>query len=416
MPTPILIPHGQRITRAETGAPNLAEAVELAIILPTFEERENVAEVIARLRLALVGIRWEAIFVDDDSPDGTAEEVLAHARQDTRIRLVHRIGRRGLSSACVEGALASSAPWVAVMDADLQHDERVLPRMLQEAKSGSLDIAVGTRHAQGGSMGCFQRRRVLLSRLGQAVSQVVCRAALSDPMSGFFLARRSFLLDCAPRLQRSGFKILLDLFASSDRPVRFAEVGYRFGERRHGVSKLDVTTAVEYLTLIVSKLTGGLLPPQLVVFAMVGLVGMIVHLLALAVLKNWEHEPFFRSEIIATYLAMTVNFMLNNRITFHDRSLHGMRLARGFASFTLVCSFGAWASVIFAQSLLRGGMVWYVAGLSGLVLSLGWNYSMSNLFTWREPRQGSSAAAANTRAQVTAASERLQPLHAERPT
>ncbi len=363
---------------------NSSEPIELSVILPTFQERENVPEVIALLRRAMAGIRWEAIFVDDDSPDGTAEAVLAHARQDARVRLIHRIGRRGLSSACVEGALASSAPWIAVMDADLQHDERVLPRMLQRAKSELLDLVVGTRHADGGSMGSFHKRRVLLSRLGRVVSQVVCRAEVSDPMSGFFLARRSFVVGCAPRLQRRGFKILLDLFASSERPVRFAEIGYRFRERRHGSSKLDVATAVEYLTLVVSKLAGDLLPPQLVVFALVGLVGMVVHLLALGVLKKWEHEPFFRSEMIATYLAMTVNFLLNNRITFHDRSLHGMRLLRGFASFTLVCSFGAWASVIFAQALLSAGMAWYVAGLSGMILSLGWNYSTSNLFTWRE--------------------------------
>ena len=384
------------------------------MVLPTFEERDNIAEVISRLHRTLAGMRWEAIFVDDDSPDGTAAEVLAHARRDAHIRLIHRIGRRGLSSACVEGMLASSAQWVAVMDADLQHDERRLPGMLEEARAGSLDLVVGTRNAQGGSMGSMRRGRVLLSSIGKRISQVVCRASVSDPMSGFFLARRSFVVQCAPRLQHGGFKILLDLFASSQDPVRFAEIGYCFGERRHGRSKLDVTTAVEYLTLIVGKLTGSVCPPQLVVFALVGLVGTAVHLIALGILSLWEHQPFFRSEMIATYLAMTVNFFLNNRITFHDRRLHGMRLLRGLASFTLVCSFGAWASVVFAQALFRGGMAWYLAGLAGLLLSLGWNYSMSNLLTWRAPRRELPASLESMRANVTNSPEAMNGAQAER--
>lgn len=365
--------------------------VQLSVVLPTYNERENVPEVIRRLSLALEGLRWEAIFVDDDSPDGTAEAVRAFARQDTRIRLLHRVGRRGLSSACVEGILAGSADWVAVMDADLQHDETVLPCMLQRARQELLDLVVGTRHADGGSMGEFARGRVLLSRLGERVSHTVCRCRVSDPMSGFFLARRSFVLACAPRLQSGGFKILLDLFASAEGPVRFAEVGYTFRNRQYGESKLDGNTAVEYASLIVNKLTRDHLPRHFVLFALMGAVGVAIHLACLDLLVRWEHEPFFQAQMLATYLAMTATYVVRNALAFRDRSLHGLQLLRGLFGFWVVCSFGAWGSVVFAQGLYKAGAAWWAAGMAGLALSSGWNYSMSRLLP-RQRRRRTAAA------------------------
>ena len=364
-----------------------AGPVQLSVILPTYNERENVPELLRRLALALQSLRWEAIFVDDDSPDGTAEAIRAVARQDTRVRLLHRVGRRGLSSACVEGILAGSADWVAVMDADLQHDETVLPRMLERARQEELDVVVGTRNADGGSMGDFAKGRVLLSRLGERVSHTVCRCHVSDPMSGFFVAKRSFVLQCAPRLQSGGFKILLDLFASAQKPVRFAEIGYTFRKRQHGESKLDGNTAMEYAALVLNKLTRDVLPTHMVLFAMVGTVGVAIHLACLDLLVTWEHEPFFKAQMLATYLAMTANFFFNNAITYRDRSLHGLRLLQGLLSFWTVCSFGAWGSVVFARSLFNAGAAWWVAGIAGLALSSGWNYFMSGLFTWQTYRR-----------------------------
>ena len=368
---------------AADGLASPAGPVQLSVVLPTYNERENVPELIHKLALALEGLCWEAIFVDDDSPDGTAEAIRDFARQDTRIRLLHRMGRRGLSSACVEGILASSADWVAVMDADGQHDETALPRMVQRARQELLDLVVGTRHADGGSMGDFARGRVLLSRLGERVSHAICKCRVSDPMSGFFVARRSFVLGCAPRLQRGGFKILLDLFATADAPVRFAEVGYTFRSRRHGESKLDGNTAIEYAALIINKLTRDLLPAHALLFAMVGTVGAAIHLACLGLLVTWRHETFFQAQIVATYVAMTANFFVNNAVTYRDRSLHGVRLLRGLISFWAVCTFGAWASVVFARGLFNAGAAWWIAGIAGLALSSGWNYSMSNLFTWQ---------------------------------
>ena len=366
--------------------------VDLAIVLPTYNERENIPLMIARLDEALRGIAWEAIFVDDDSPDGTSDLVRAHARQDLRIRLIHRIGRRGLASACIEGMMATSAAYVAVMDADLQHDETVLPEMLARLKQDSLDIIVGTRNGCGGSMGQFQRSRVWLSRIGQKISQSVCSCKLSDPMSGFFVTRRSFLLEIVHELQGGGFKILVDMLASSRRPVRVGEVGYTFGVRRHGESKLDVRVGVEYLFLVLNKRLGGVIPVQLALYLLVGALGLFTHLLSLFLLMHVFHMAFVPAQIAATFLAMIENFFLNNLITFRDRRFRGLHMITGGARFVAACSFGAWANVIFARALWQAGVAWYLAGLAGIVLGSVWNMSISSVFTWQTRKRSAPAA------------------------
>jgi dolichol-phosphate mannosyltransferase len=366
--------------------PFLQHRLDLAVVIPTYNERENVPELIARLEETLQGFSWELMFVDDDSPDDTAELISEYARSDRRIRLIHRVGRRGLSSACIEGILATTANYIAIMDGDMQHDETILPRMLNTLRQDSLDLVVGTRNAEGGSMGQFGKQRVLLSRLGQKVSNAVCQCEISDPMSGFFLFSRSFFLEVFRDLHGSGFKILVDMLSSAERPVRFAEVGYTFRSRKHGQSKLDVNTAVEYLFLVIDKLTGGIIPIRFVAFSLVGAAGAATHVACLGLFMFAFHWHFLAAQLAATYIAMTENFFLNNLITWRDRSLRGLRLVTGLASFWIACSFGAWANVIFARALLNAGAKWYLAGTAGILLSSVWNYSISNLFTWQKPR------------------------------
>jgi dolichol-phosphate mannosyltransferase len=366
--------------------PQLAN-LDLAVVLPTFKERENIAELITRLEKTLQGLRWEIVFVDDDSPDGTADVIRAHARRDPRIRLIHRVGRRGLSSACIEGIMATTASRIAIMDADMQHDETILPKMLAKLNAESLDLVVGTRNAAGGSMGEFSHQRVLLSNLGTKISHAVCRCNISDPMSGFFLIDRSFFMEVVHGLHLGGFKILVDVLASSTRPVRFGEVGYTFNQRKHGESKLDLNTGVEYLFLIINKFTNGLIPTRFAVFSLVGVAGLVTHFACLILLLKCFHLYFYTAQVIATYVAMTENFFLNNLITYRDRSLRGIRLLYGLISFCLACSFGAWANLLFARALLESGSRWYFAGLAGIILSSVWNYSISNLFTWQMPQK-----------------------------
>ena len=364
---------------------SLPRNASIAVVLPTFNERENISEVIERLSAALAGLDWELIFIDDDSPDGTSNLVRAYAGEDRRIRLIQRIGRRGLSTACIEGMMATAADYVAVMDADLQHDETILPRMLQRLRSEDLDIVVATRNADG-DMGEFARRRVFLSRMGRLISRIVSGSELTDPMSGFFVLRRSFFLEVVRGLHKGGFKILVDMLATSKRPVRLGEVGYSFRSRLYGESKLDASVAMEYLFLVLDKLTGGIIPTRFFVFALVGSSGLVVHFACLSLLYMRLHLSFTSAQAWATFAAMTGNFFLNNLITFRDRSLHGRYLLIGMFTFWLACSFGAWANVSFAGNLLHSGMPWYLAGLVGNILSAVWNYSISSIFTWQMPQ------------------------------
>ena len=360
--------------------------LELAVVLPTFNERKNVAVILDRLSSILQGVSYEVIFVDDDSPDGTADEVRRFGLDNPRVRLVHRIGRRGLSSACIEGMLATAAPYIAVMDADLQHDEAVLPVMLNRIKAENLDVVIATRNALGGSMGDFSAKRVRLSDSGRFLSNLVSHHELSDPMSGFFLLSRPYLEDVAHSLSGIGFKILLDLIASSPRPVRIGEVPYRFRQREHGESKLDILVGLEYLQLLLAKLVGDYVPVRFIIFGMVGSFGALVHLAVLFVSLNFLHQPFIVAQSVGTVIVMTLNFLLNNLVTYRDRRLRGMRLLGGLVSFYVACSIGAFVNVRVADFLAAGGWAWYTAGLVGTAIGSVWNYGVTAVFTWRNQR------------------------------
>jgi dolichol-phosphate mannosyltransferase len=384
-PTQLSAEADEKSTAIMEDGTKLEPAIELAVVVPTFNERENVPAVVAGLEAALTGIQWEVIFVDDYSPDGTADRIREMASTDRRIRVLERIGRRGLSSACIEGMLATPAPYIAVMDADMQHDESILPGMLERIKASHLDVVVGSRKAAGGSMGQFAADRVWLSNLGSRISRLVCHCDISDPMSGFFVVDRNYFFEVVRRLTGRGFKILVDLLASSQRPVRTAEVPYHFRNRARGESKLDVNVELEYLFLLIDKVIGNFVPTRFVLFAMVGCLGMFVHLAVLGFLYRGLNHTFAASQATATYVAMTSNFLINNVVTFRDRRLRGKRLIGGLFTFCAACSVGALMNVSFANFLHRS-LPWYLAGVLGTSISSVWNYGVNTVLTWRRKR------------------------------
>jgi dolichol-phosphate mannosyltransferase len=355
---------------------------ELAIIIPTLNERDNVPIVVERLNRVLFGIAWEAIFVDDDSPDGTAEVVRALGHRQSNIRCLQRLGRRGLSSACIEGILASAAPYAAVMDGDLQHDENLLPVMLAKIKADRLDVVVASRHIGEGGVGEWQKSRIMISDLANRLGRLVVKADLSDPMSGFFMIKRDAFAETMRSLSGQGFKILLDLFASAPRPLAFAEVPLTFRQRLHGESKLDAMVAWEYLMLLLEKLAGPAVPVRFLLFAMIGALGVGTHLLTLWFGTHVLLVEFAIAQAVATLVAMTGNFLLNNFFTYRDRRLRGRRLWTGLISFYAVCGAGAAANVGVASHLVYGQTSWWLAGLAGAAVSVVWNYAMSSIFTW----------------------------------
>ena len=353
-----------------------AAAAELVIVIPTLNERGNIRPLLALLDDALRNFRWEAVFVDDDSTDTTAAAVWAAG--DARVRCIQRIGRRGLSTACVEGALASDAPLILVMDADLQHDERIIPAMIA-AIEGS-DVVVGSRYIAGGSTGDWASGRVRISGVATALGRALCRADVADPMSGFFLIRRPAFLSAVRRLSGQGFKILLDLLASSPVPLRVVEVPYVFRMRQHGESKLDAMVAWEFGLLLLDKTIGRVLPVRFVLFVAVGTLGLALHLAVLRLALGWGFEA---AQILATVLAIGLNFLGNNWLTYRDKRLRGWRFVRGLASFYVICGLGAAANVGVANYAVAHDRSWWVAGLAGAALGSVWNYAVSSVYTWR---------------------------------
>jgi dolichol-phosphate mannosyltransferase len=365
---------------------NLFHPPQLAVIVPSYNERGNIELLYEKVALALGDTPWEMIVVDDNSPDGTADVVNELSRVYANIRCVRRFGRRGLASACVEGMAVTSAPYVAVIDADHQHDERILPTMLEKALAGA-DLVVGSRFAEGGSAGeGLSATRLSGSNFANKLAGMIAGQAVSDPMSGFFMMRREAALAAAPKLASDGFKILIDLIVTSARmgkPLKIAEVPYTFRPRHAGESKMNPLIVIQYLGLWVSKMTAGALPPSFLLFGLVGGTGVVVHLAALALFTSIFGQGFVVSQIAATLIAMGWNFVLNNNLTYADRKLKGTRLVTGFLSFCAICALGGIANISVANAIYQWDHQTFVAGLSGAIMSSVFNYAVTRSFTWK---------------------------------
>jgi dolichol-phosphate mannosyltransferase len=364
--------------------PKVAKAAPiLTIVVPTLNERDNIKPLIALLDAALPKVNWELMFVDDDSADDTAKHIRALALVDPRVRCILRIGRRGLSTACVEGVLACSAPFIAVMDADLQHDEALLPRMLEILEKENIDLVIGSRYAAGGGLGDWARNRARISQLGTKLARLICKQDISDPLSGFFMCRRDVVESAVRRLSGQGFKILLDLLASSSHPLRVRELPFEFRTRRYGESKLDTLVVWEYFALLADKIFGRVIPVRFALFALIGVVGLSVHMSILWGGLKLAALEFGVAQSLATFVAMTSNFFLNNILTYRDQRLRGWRIFRGLFTFYGICAIGATANVGIAFYLFNANQTWWVAGVLGVIVGAVWNYAMSSIFTWR---------------------------------
>ncbi|NJL31814.1 MAG: glycosyltransferase family 2 protein [Phycisphaerales bacterium] len=358
-------------------------SIQLAVIIPTLNEVGNIEPLLQRLDIALTGIEHHIIFVDDNSRDGTTELLRKLSQQRPNVRFIHRIGRRGLSSACTEGMLSTAAPFLAVMDADLQHDESLLPKMYDRVRQGDLDIMVASRFAKGADLGNFANNRQAISHTGIKLSQYLTKANLTDPLSGFFMLRRELLDEVVHNLSAQGFKILLDIFTSAGRPLKFEEVPLRFGERHSGESKLDTLVMLEFLMLLGDKTIGRWLPLRFILFIMVGLVGMGVHLVILATAFRMLGMSFYNAQILATVVAMLGNYHFNNQFTYRDLRLKGRKYWMGLLSFILACSLGALINLTIASYLYEQTIPWAMAGVLGAVVGSVWNYGVTSALTWR---------------------------------
>jgi dolichol-phosphate mannosyltransferase len=371
-----------------TFAPPLAVSHEalcapvLTVVVPTFNERSNIGSLAERLDRVLSGLDWEVIFVDDNSPDGTGDEVRAIGAYDRRVRLICRIGRRGLAGAALEGVLAAQGRYVAVMDADLQHDERLLPQMLRALQSGEADLVVGSRYIAGGAAAGLSADREVASRFAGTLAKLVLRVPVADPMSGFFMMPTDLAVALAPSLWNSGFKLLMDILLTSKGRVRVREIPYLFQARLHGSSKLDSSVVFDFLVLLLARATGNILPPRSLGFVFVGSTGVVTHMATLWLLFRTGFA-FPSAQVLATFTAMTGNYILNNALTYRDRRLPGLEALRGLLIFYVICAIGAVSNVAVASWIYAASPNWWLAGLIGAFIGAVWNYSISSALVWR---------------------------------
>jgi dolichol-phosphate mannosyltransferase len=366
-----------------TEGPGARNSPSVTLVVPTYRERENIPLVVSRLDELLSGWDWEVVFVDDDSDDGSAEVLLRLARCHPHVRFLRRVGRRGLASACLEGMASSSSDLFAVMDADLQHDESILPTMLAAFREDpGLELAVGTRYTAGGGVGNWSKWRQAVSRLATYIEKSLLRTALSDPMSGFFVIRRELYEGTVRRMTGKGFKILLDIVLSSGHELRTREFPYEFRARQHGESKLDLIVGFEYLYLLADKTLGRILPVRFVLYVLAGLTGLVLHLLLLGVLYRGAGVDFVVAQTLATIAAMGSNFLVNNSVTFRSSSLRGAALALGLVAYMAICGLGAVVNVQSAGYLFHHSIPWWFAGAAGALIGAVWNYAVSTQIVW----------------------------------
>ena len=361
-------------------------APDISLIVPTYNERGNIARLLDSVREALGDIPWEMIVVDDDSPDQTFDEVSLLAREEPRLRCLRRVGRRGLSSAVIEGALVANGAVIAVMDADFQHDERILRPMFDKLISTDADLVVATRYAEGGGIGDWDAKRARMSDFATRMANMLVGNQTTDPMSGFFMVRREIFSNLIYDLSQQGYKILLDIISSSPRRLRIEEVPYVFRTRQNGESKISMLVLAQFLFLIIEKLTRGLIPPRFALFSIVGGFGLLVHLTVLNLLKLGGFD-FLTAQVTATSVAMVSNFAMNNEFTYRDRRLTGISFYAGLILFCLVCSFGALANVGVANIAIHQFGNWSIAGLAGAIMGAVFNFSAATSLVWRRPRR-----------------------------
>jgi len=365
--------------------------VNLSVIIPTFNERDNVTEIVDRLSRALVDLKWEVIFVDDASPDGTESAVRELSKLDSRVRLIYRHNRRGLSSAVVEGILAASADIVAVMDGDLQHDESILPPMYSKVSLGEADLVSASRFLrEDGADGLSSKSRHQLSNSGVKLANKIFGLKITDPLTGFFVTRREVVVRALPNLSEVGFKILLDVIVSSKPAPVVAEEPFKFRERIHGESKLDNRVLYDFLLFIIEKKISRYipLPATFISFALINSVGILVHMAIFWLAFLGLETSFFAAQLFGTGVAMTFNYTANNMLTFRSRRLKGVKFYLGFILFVCLCSAGVYAnigvsSMIHAQ---YSGLTALLPAMAGALITVVWNYVASHAFVWSRER------------------------------
>lgn len=385
-----------------TEDPPHSDAVPVvSVITPTFNEADNVPLLVERLHRALDGIPHEIVVADDDSPDRTWEVAEELAVDDPTITVMRRFHDPGLSASVLDGMSVARGQTLAVIDADLQHDETILATMVERVRSGAADVCVGSRSTVGGGYGDWTTSRRLVSWVATLIARLLLRVPVSDPMSGYFVVSRRAYEDTAPRINPQGFKILLE-FIGRNRDLRVEEVGYEFSRRIHGETKLNRSVIRSYLLGVAELRVGRQVDPVFLLYVLVGIIGLVVNSVAFTAAEalgfpvvttglNEEIDPIATSFIFSLQLSIVVLFVLNNEFTFWEQRYRGWSLLPAFVVYEAMTLVGTGVHIaVFTFLQETGFLLTFLDGatrtvhnLIGAVVALIINWYLNTTYLWR---------------------------------
>ncbi len=360
---------------------------DLSVVIPSYNEAENIPVLLDRLAAVLQHLDYEIIVVDDDSPDGTWQIVQAIGASDPRVRLIRRTAVKGLSSAVVAGLRESVGRCMVVMDADLQHDEQIIPAMYQRVIADQHDVCVGSREAEGGSYGTWSYSRRIVSAGARMLANLALGRLTRDPMSGFFALSHTYFDATVDKVNPQGFKILIEFLARGKNP-KVCELGYEFGNRLHGQTKLNSSVAIDYLLALVDLRFGWFVPHQFVKFGLVGLLGSIINFLGFATVQGMGFSVTL-AVLVGVELAIIWTYLGNNFFTFTPMTFRGRDLAIGFLHYQAVCCYGLVVQLAVVRLVLseypamsNSLFTLYLTYLVAVVFAAVGNFFLHSYYTW----------------------------------
>ena len=360
----------------------------ISIVIPTFNEVKNIIPLLKKLLSFFHEYDYEIIIVDDDSPDGTSEEVEKYIKDKKTIKLITRIGRSGLSSAIKEGLIFAKGKYLLVLDGDGQHHPSFVLKMVDEIKQNKSDIVIGSRFLPSSKLEGLSNKRSLGSKIANKFASISLHknySKLTDYLSGCFCLNRESTKNLIRKIEINGFKFLYELLSVSKGKLMVKEVPLIFKERRFGNSKLDLAIIWDFLISIIHNFTLRIIPRRAVSFGLVGLSGVFVQLGMTSFLTNVFLMGFYDALPIAVVFAATSNFLINNQVTFRSNRLKNFALLIGLLKFLIVSSLPVIANIGITTAFynyISADTV--IAQIAGIGIVYAWNYLASSSFVWNK--------------------------------
>ena len=358
---------------------------DLSIVIPTFNEASNITLIVdAVMNVLDKRVSYEIIIVDDDSQDKTWKIAEDYTSEYENITCFRRIAKNGLSSAVIDGFMLANGKYVGVIDADLQHDESILIKMHDYCNKGA-DLVIGSRYCEDGSTGSWGAGRKLISKIATKMSQYITSIHTTDPMSGFFVIKKSLFLKVVDKLHIKGYKILLDIISQLDaKETKIVEVPYTFKNRINGESKLSPEVVMQLVDFIYLKAAGNYIPIDYLKFLSVGAIGAILHFTVLYIVYVFFGNSYQISLIIAIELTLIINYFINNLWTFRKKTHKGFKVFLGLVKFNILSGIGGIISYYLSISLFTAGTNWILASVIGAIVASLWNFNLNKVLTWNK--------------------------------